>query len=290
MAAGQAAAQQAPATATDAKLPMISLGEHRVSRLVVGSNPINGYSYMGPHSDRHMREYFTLERTVEFLRQCEEAGINTFQFSVRDYLLEAIAESRRGGSKMNVICLHSDAKAVAEVVKQTSPIAMVHHGGVTDKLFGQGRSSEVHDYVKAAHDAGVMAGVSAHNPDNIKRIADAGWEVDLFMTCFYFLTRAYVPETKDQVEALSTLEIVYPFFKNDPQVMTEVIRQVDQPCLAFKILAAGRKCSSQSTVRSAFEFAFQRIKPTDGVIVGMYPRFFDEIQANAGYTREFGNA
>jgi hypothetical protein len=42
--------------------------------------------------------------------------------------------------------------------------------------------------------------------------------------------------------------------------------------------------------RNAFRFAFENIKPTDGVIVGMYPEFFDEITANTGYTREFGQA
>jgi hypothetical protein len=281
-------ASGAAAEPTDGKLPTIALGEHRISRLVVGSNPVLGYSYMGPHADRHMREYFTLEQTVEFLRQCEAAGISAFQFAVRDDTLAALAESRRRGSQMKWICLHSDPKGIAQVVEQTAPIAMVHHGGATDRLFAQGRAGEVHDYVKAAHDAGVLAGVSAHNPDCIKRIADEGWEVDLFMTCFYFLTRALVPETKDQVAELPTLDLGYPFFKDDPQVMTRVIRQVDQPCLAFKILASGRMCASQTAVKNAFQFAFEQIKPTDGVIVGMYPRFFDEIQANAEYAREFG--
>ena len=31
-----------------------------------------------------------------------------------------------------------------------------------------------------------------------------------------------------------TLEVTYPFFKDDPKVMTEVMRQVKQPCLGFK--------------------------------------------------------
>jgi hypothetical protein len=70
--------------------------------------------------------------------------------------------------------------------------------------------------------------------------------------------------------------------------MTRVIQQVEQPCFAFKILAAGRKCASQNVVRETFQYAFSHIKPTDGVIVGMYPQFFDEIGANAKYTREFG--
>ena len=48
---------------------------------------------------------------------------------------------------------------------------MAHHGGVTDVKFAQGKAQEVHDYVKAVHDQGLLAGVSAHNPDNIERVA-----------------------------------------------------------------------------------------------------------------------
>ena len=101
----------------------------------------------------------------------------------------------------------------------------------------------------------------------------------------YFLTR----KTFDIDVPTATLEISYPFFKDDPKVMTNVIRQVKQPCLAFKILGAGRLCSSQETVREAFRFAYDNIKPTDGIIVGMFPWSFDQIGANSGYARETGN-
>lgn len=289
MAVPAAASPADDATPEPEVLPMISLGDHRISRMVVGSNTVLGYSYMGPHADQHMREYFTIERTVQFLRDCEQTGINAFQFAVRDDILAALAECDRQGSQMKRICLHSDPKTIPQVVQQTRPIAMVHHGGATDRLFAQGRADQVHDYVKAVQDAGVLAGVSAHHPDCIKRIADEGWPVDLFMTCFYFLTRSLVPDRQAEVADLPTLEIAYPFFRDDPQVMTQVMRQVDQPCLAFKILGSGRLCTGQASVRAAFQFAFENIKPIDGVIIGMYPRFFDEIRANAEYTRQLGS-
>ena len=41
---------------------------------------------------------------------------------------------------------------------------------------------------------------------------------------------------------------------------------------------------------AAFQFAFENIKPTDGVIVGMFPWCFDEVSANAQFTRELGKA
>lgn len=268
-----------------ATLPAIQIGPHRVSRLVAGSNPILGYSYMGEHANRHMREYYTPERTVKFLQDCERAGISTHQFSDPERALPYLRPLRESGSRMSFICLHSQREKIKDAVERTQPIAMVHHGGVTDRLFASGQGGQVRDYLKAVHDSGVLAGVSAHNPDCIKRVADEGWEADFFMTCFYFLTRQTV--RKDEV--IPTLDLSLPFFKDDPQEMTRVIREVKQPCLAFKILGAGRHCANQRTVRAAFKFAFDNIKPTDGVIVGMFPWFFDEVSANAQYTRELGN-
>ena len=271
------------------KLPMIRLGEHHITRLIAGSNPISGYSYMGPILDQHMREYFTPEQTVEFLWKCELAGINTHQFSSPEQMVDVFRKLRERGSKMKFICLHSSeaqSTPIEKVVLDTQPIAIVHHGGVTDRLFRQGKSQQVHDFVKCVHDAGVLAGVSAHNPDCIKQVVDEGWQIDLFMTCFYYLTRT--PEEMKKMPAVVTLQIGYPFFASDPVAMTQVARQVSQPCLGFKILAAGRKCNDKQSVQEAFKFAFEHLKPTDGVIVGMYPRYSDQIGENTQYTRQFG--
>jgi len=270
-------------------LPTIRLGEHHVTRLIVGSNPISGYSYMGPILDQHMKEYFTLEQTTEFLWKCECAGINTHQFSSPEQMADVFRKLRDRGSKMKFICLHAggpEQTSIEQVVKDTQPIAIVHHGGVTDRLFRQGKSQEVHDFVKRVHDAGVLAGVSAHNPDCIKQVADEGWQVDLFMTCFYYLTRT--PEEMKKMPAVATVQIGYPFFASDPLDMTKVVQQVEQPCLGFKILAAGRRCHDKQSVSEAFKFAFEHLKPTDGVIVGMYPRYHDQIGENAQLTRQFG--
>jgi hypothetical protein len=259
-------------------LPEISLGPHRISRLICGSNPLLGYSYMGSHTDKHMKEYFTTERTVNFLMECEMAGITGHQCSMRFDYFPALRERR---SRLKIICLSDDAGKIDEVAAAAEPIAIVHHGGVTDRLFGQGKSDVVHDYVKKVKDKGLLAGVSAHNPDVVKKIADDGWEVDFFMTCFYHLTRK-LEKSEDTILPLGG----YSFFKDDPVKMTNVIKQVKQPCLAFKILGAGRYCTSQEKVLSAFRFAYENIKPTDGVIVGMFPWLFNEIQANTQYARE----
>jgi hypothetical protein len=271
-------------------LPTIRLGDHHITRLIASSNPISGYSYMGPILDRHMREYFTPEQIVEFLWTCEREGINTHQFSSPEQMKSVFQKLRERGSKMKFICLHSGGSqqpSVEKVIQDTQPIAIVHHGGVTDRLFREGKSGNVHDFVKRVKDAGVLAGVSAHNPVCIKQIADEGWQVDFFMTCFYYLTRT--PEELEKMPPVVTVQIGYPFFTSDPTTMTKVIRQVEQPCLGFKILAAGRMCGRDQKVEAAFKFAFEHLKSTDGVIVGMYPRYHDQIRQNAQYTRKFAS-
>lgn len=266
-------------------LPTIRLGNYTVTRLITGGNPIGGFSHAVPNLSRHMVEYFTPERTVEYLEKCVRAGINTWQFDYFPKCAEALRIVRERGSELQFVCLHCDSRGPLDVaIEKMRPIAVVHHGGVTDSLFRQGKAGQVRDFVKQVHDRGLLAGVSSHSPDNIRRIADEGWEVDLFMTCFYYVTRT----REEQRSAFGDSIVDEPFLEDDPIRMTAVIRQVEKPCLAFKILAAGRRCNSQAEVERAFQFAFANIKPTDAVIVGMFPKYEDEISLNVAYTRKHG--
>jgi hypothetical protein len=266
-------------------LPLVQIGPHRVTRLIAGGNPIGGWSHATLNLTRHMLEHFTLGRTIEFLEKCEGEGINTWQYDHESKAVAALRSIREKGSKLQFICLHATKRGpLKKAVEETNPIALVHHGGVTDSLFRAGKAQEVHDFVKQAHDLGVLAGVSSHNPDNIRRIFEEGWENDLFMTCLYYLTRP----REEQQQNLGKVAVGEPFFESDPVDMTRVIRQVAKPCLAFKILAAGRLCWEQKTVDEAFQFAFQNIKPSDAVIVGMFPRYEDEVRLNIAYVRKYG--
>jgi hypothetical protein len=282
-----AAAEGAAATATQDLLPTVQLGNHRVTRLIAGYNPIGGYSHSSDHLSRYMRDWFTAERTAEFLGQCERAGINTWQYDHTDKTVEAIRLARENGCGVQLVCLHADRPStpLSEVMKH-KPLAIVHHGGVTDGLFRAGKAEQVHDFVKRVHDAGALAGVSAHCPDHIKRIADEGWENDLFMTCFYHVTWP----REEMQKKLSKVPVGEPYFESDPDEMTAVVRQVKQPCLGFKILAAGRRCGSPAAVEDAFKYAFARLKKSDAVIVGMFPIYSDEVSANAELARKHGAA
>lgn len=276
----------AKAAAPAASLPTVQLGPHRISRLVLGSNPFNGFCYSLPSLSTHMKEWCTPERIAQIVRQCRENGINTWQFSYYDSSLAALKLLQaEAGDPIQWILLtggaiKSDTSRLAEIAK-LKPLAIVHHGGVTDEHFHNGTMDKVRDYLKAIRDAGVMVGMSTHLPSVIEYVEERNWDVDFYMTCFYQFSRS----TEDIRKMLGELPLGYVFLEGDPARMTRVIRQTRKTCLAFKILAAGRLADPAEAREKAFRFAFENIKAQDAVIVGMYPRFKDEVRENADMVR-----
>src|SRR5262249_2336344 len=86
-------------------LPTIQLGSHQVTRLIIGGNPIYGYSHFNRLLSQHQTAWHTPERVVELLQRCEKAGINTWQNSYADRTLEDLDRYRKAGGKMHWLCL-----------------------------------------------------------------------------------------------------------------------------------------------------------------------------------------
>jgi len=274
--------------AASGTLPTVRLGKYEITRLIIGSNPFNGYSYGIPSLSLHMREWFTPERVCEVLRSAQRNGINTHQFS---YSPRALADFKRyqdGGGTLQWLLLGGgemkDNPALIPEIARLKPIGIVHHGGVTDQRFRAGEHEKVRDFLKRVRDTGVLAGMSTHNPAHIEYAEEHGWETDFYMGCFHRLSRT-AEETRKMLGELPLGEV---FLEGDPARMCRVIRQTPKTCLGFKILGAGRAAESRGGLEKAFRFAFENIKPRDAVIVGMYPRFKDEVRENAALAARFG--
>jgi hypothetical protein len=130
-----------------------------------------------------------------------------------------------------------------------------------------------------------MVGVSTHIPGVVEHIVDAGWDVDFFMCCIY--ERHRTPQELEALLGHVPLPRKEVYLESDPARMFAAMRRTDKPCLAFKILAAGRLCDRPEWVEQAFEDTFRQIKPNDAVIVGMYPEYEDQVAINAEYVRRF---
>lgn len=266
-------------------LPTVRLGRHEISRLIVGANPFGGYSHFNRLFDAHMREWMTEKRIVETLKRCELNGINTWQFHYSEQTLSALEKHQADGGKLQFIVLSEGALkhvlALIPEVAKLKPIGIVHHGGVTDERFRAGEMDKVREFLKHVRDSGVMVGLSMHNPLVMEYVEEHNWDIDFYMTCFYQVTR-----TRDEIrKLLGKLPLGEVYLDDDPARMCERVRQTRKTCLAFKILAAGRSTNTPEQVERAFRFAFENIKPQDAVIVGMYPRYKDEVRENAGHVR-----
>src|SRR5437660_879933 len=108
LAAGGALALPAPAdepAAAAGALPTIRLGAHQVTRLIIGGNPIYGYSHFNRLLSRHQTEWHTPERVLTLLRRCEAVGINTWQNSYAERTLADLDRYRKAGGNMHWLCL-----------------------------------------------------------------------------------------------------------------------------------------------------------------------------------------
>ena len=50
-------------------LPTVRLGKFEITRLIIGSNPFNGYAYSLPSLEQHMKEWFTAGNVAATLRR-----------------------------------------------------------------------------------------------------------------------------------------------------------------------------------------------------------------------------
>lgn len=266
-------------------LPTVKFGKTDITRLIIGSNPLYGYSHFNHVLDQLMREWYTQDRKMELLHNCERHGINSWQTGYLEQVVVDFKRYRGEGGKMHWLLLADsplieNLKLLFEIAK-LQPLGIAHHGGVTDARFRNGEKDKVRDFLKAVRDTGVMVGLSTHNPAVIDEVESAGWDIDYYQACLYRVTR--MPEEVRAQWGEAPLGEIY--FEKDPERMCKVIRATKKPCLAFKLLAAGRRISSPEQIEHAFRFAFQNIKPTDAVIVGMFPKFKDEVRENTELTR-----
>ena len=87
------------------KMPTIPFGSHKISRLIVGSNQMGGAAHNLRDLGIHMAEYFTVDRTVEFLRECIAQGINTWQGNYGQKTRDVVLRLREEGQDINMIPL-----------------------------------------------------------------------------------------------------------------------------------------------------------------------------------------
>ncbi|MBQ9939348.1 MAG: hypothetical protein IJO96_07445 [Oscillospiraceae bacterium] len=263
-------------------LPTMKIGDVEVTKLIVGSNPFTGKSHMDEATDADMKSYFSEEQAFAMLRRCEEAGINAVQSRGSMPVMGLIDRYRRSGGKLLWLAqsgknLTTFDEELDEMMKY-DPAAVCIHGELADNLYLAGMLDKLEGLLDKIRRKNVPAGICAHFPQVLEYAQEKGLAPDYYMASLYNLSQT---DRSHDVNPEGER-----FEESDIPVMYNVIRQLEAPTFALKILGAGRRCATQEQVRSAFVEAFCSMKPTDGVLVGMFDKYIEQPRLNAEYTLE----
>jgi len=280
LAVGPVSGAQAPPAAS---LPKVRFGDVEISRLVMGSNQFYGYSHFNHLLDKLMVDWNTPERVCQTLFQCQQNGINAYQYAHHDNTLADLELFRSKGGNMHLIATDPGMTSVDEAVRRSKAGALYHHGEVTDRLFRAGQMYQVHEYTKKLRQTGVQVGIGTHKPEVVEHVEERGWDVDFYLLCAYNRTRS--PEELKKLLGVMPVPPSEVYLETDPPRAYSVARQTSKTCFLFKVLAAGRVARSPEEIDKAFKEAFDNIKPQDCIVVGMFPRFKDEVKENCDRVR-----
>lgn len=255
-------------------LPTVDFCGLTVTRLIIGANPFGGYSHQNASRDQEMREYYTQDRITETWAQAETAGINTFiTNNETPQVLEAVRKYLGDGGALQWIAqLNPGGRAnMAEAIRETVAIgctAGYFHGALIDDLYARRDEATLREWCDEVRSHGIPVGAAGHIPEAHTWVDSLG-VVDFHAVCCFNCGSVHDGAGEK-------------FRLGDLPVAMETIRAIHKPCIAYKIMGAGR-----IEARMAFDYAFQNIKPGDVVNVGMYRGDSDGMVAeNAGIVGE----
>ncbi|MEK7270307.1 MAG: hypothetical protein AAB215_05105 [Planctomycetota bacterium] len=243
-------------------LPQVRIGSLSVGRLILGGNPFSGFSHRGPENDRAMRRFFTTARIKETFAQAERLGIDTFCGRADNHIIRVLEEYWDEGGKIQWLAQSApEISPVADNLRRAAlsgAKAFYIHGGVADRLNRAGRLAEAKDALAAAHDAGLPAGIAGHDPATHRAALALDLPVDFHMVCFYHPASRMGKSGEKADEGR--------YHPADREAAVALVRELKRPCIAYKILAAGR-----NDPREAIPYAYRAIKATDAVCLGVHP-------------------
>jgi hypothetical protein len=248
--------------------PRTAVGGVSLSRMIIGTNWILGYSHTSAAADVAIHSVNGSREAVAGLMEVFLGrGVDTVMgpLSVQPLMLESmkLAEDRAGRALIRVdtpiinVDDNSAARREAEGIisgcrKEGAAFCLPHHSSVEQLVNKNSQTiNRLPDYLKMVRDHGMVPGLSAHMPELIVYSDLNGYDVETYVqiyNCMGFLM---------QIEIESVHNIIW---------------NAKKPVMTIKPMAAGR-----CTPFVGLNFIWPTIRPCDMVTVGcMTPREAEE--------------
>lgn len=248
--------------------PRTNVGGVSLSRMIIGTNWILGYSHTSHAADYSIRRLNgTTDAIAGMLEVFLQSGVDTIMgpFTDSPHLVDAIKKAEDNTGKRMIIVDtpiinvndHPDARKEAEQViaksqKLGSTFCLPHHSSV-EQLVSKNKSTidRLPDYLKMIRDQGMIPGLSCHMPELIVYSDLNEYDVETYVQIF------------NCMGFLMQVEIEY---------IHKVIWNAKKPVMTIKAMAAGRVSPFVGLT-----FSWHTIRPCDMVTVGcMTPREAEE--------------
>lgn len=248
---------------------MGKIGGVSLSRLICGGNLISGYAHSRDliYVSNLLKHYFSDERIMETWRLCEQHGINTMIFNPSDqHAVDVYDKYRAAGGKIQYLAQLDakleDPKAAIEIAANSDAVGAFLVGNCGDRWAREGRTDAIKEFVWAAKNRGMIAGVAGHEVRTPMACEKAGIEVDFYVKTLHH-TNYWSTRRPDQEKDVIDNYAIDNYWCRDPKEAIEFMAGVKKPWIAYKVLAAGA-----IRPKSAFEYAFAN--GADFALAGMF--------------------
>ena len=232
-----------------------------LSRMIIGTNWMAGYSHTGPAADNMIKErHSDTKHLVPMLCTFLDHGIDTMMgpFASLPVICRAIKEAQEKTGKkiilvdtpsINVENTSEGRREAMEKLRMSkelgADVCLIHHVAC-EKLVNKltGTIDRIDDYTKMIRDFGMIPGLSCHMPELVVYSDNNGYDIQTYIqiyNCMGFLM---------QVE----VESVY-----------RIIQNAKKPVMTIKPMAAGR-----CTPFVGLNFSWATIRDCDMVTCGCF--------------------
>lgn len=241
--------------------PRTQIGGISVSRFIIGSNWMAGYSHRSDAADQMIKERHCAPQTMyPMFDTFMEHGIDTVMapFGMLPHIYRSVMDtSARWGKEMILVdtpIINVDDSAagrreaqqtIQECAARGAKICLIHHYSAEQLVDKNKRClHRLDDYTKMIRDAGMVPGLSAHMPELVVYSDENGYDVETYIqiyNCMGFLMQV-------EIESVNA-----------------IIRNAKKPVMVIKAMAAGR-----TTPFVGLNFAWATIRDCDMITVGCF--------------------
>ena len=246
------------------KFPRTQVEGLSLSRMIIGTNWLAGWSHTSQSADRMIKEtHARKDSIVPMLEVFQEAGVDTIMapFSQVPVICSALERAREKSGKdfimidtpiINVENTPEARKEAKKVIKRGkelgAEICLIHHSSAEQLVNkGKGIIERIDDYTEMIREEGMIPGLSAHMPELVVYSDRNGYDIQTYIqiyNCLGFMM---------QVEI---------------ETVNQIIQDAKKPVMTIKSMAAGR-----CTPFVGLNFSWATIRDCDMVTVGCFNEF-----------------